>query len=237
MGAGWYVLLLLSTLILALQLVRRIAQRAGKAHAEQKPSTSPADELSTRSLARPTGCRSSPAPASAAPGRQLLERRRPRVGVAHRCRSRWPIHLRLDRRHRRTVGVARRRLPWKSVVGALVEALRTSAAIFFILIAAFLFQFFLAVTQMSQLLADTLTSLPVGPLGVVSVLLVILQPVLFDTWCTLCLASGVISVLMIGPAMDEVLASLQYVKQQRESGRSLWSAFWGLKTQERANRA
>jgi tripartite ATP-independent transporter DctM subunit len=63
------------------------------------------------------------------------------------------------------IGVARRRLPWARIVAGLVEALRTSAAIFFILIAAFLFQYFLAVTQMSQLLGDLLTSLPVGPPG------------------------------------------------------------------------
>jgi hypothetical protein len=68
----------------------------------------------------------------------------------------------------------------------------------------------------------------VGPLGLVSVLLVILQPVLFDAWCTLCLVSALISVLMIGPATDEVLASLQYLKRERVRGRSLWHAFWGL---------
>jgi tripartite ATP-independent transporter DctM subunit len=69
------------------------------------------------------------------------------------------------------IGVLRRRLTWTATLGCLVEALRTSAAIFFILIAAFLFQYFLAVSQMSQLLADFLTSLPVGPLGVVIVIL------------------------------------------------------------------
>jgi uncharacterized membrane protein len=68
----------------------------------------------------------------------------------------------------------------------------------------------------------------VGPLGAISVLLVILQPVLFDAWCTLCLVTAVISVLMIGPAMDEVLASLQFVKQEAAAGRSWWRAFWGL---------
>jgi len=73
-----------------------------------------------------------------------------------------------------------------------------------------------------------LFGLAVGPLGVVSVLLVILQPVLFDTWCTLCLASGVISVLMIGPAMDEMLASLQHLRRETERGNSWWRAFWGL---------
>ncbi|MEX0806122.1 MAG: vitamin K epoxide reductase family protein [Candidatus Binatia bacterium] len=70
--------------------------------------------------------------------------------------------------------------------------------------------------------------LAIGPLGIVSVLLVILQPVLFDAWCTLCLASALISVLMIGPAADEVLASLQYLKGERLAGRSLWRAFWGI---------
>jgi uncharacterized membrane protein len=70
--------------------------------------------------------------------------------------------------------------------------------------------------------------LAVGPLGLVSVVLVILQPVLFDAWCTLCLASAVISLVMIGPAMDEFLASLQYLKRQHAQQRSLWRAFWGM---------
>lgn len=67
----------------------------------------------------------------------------------------------------------------------------------------------------------------VGPLGAVSVLLVILQPVLFNAWCTLCLASAVVSVLMIGPALDEVLASLQHLKLEREKGHAIWNTFWG----------
>ena len=71
--------------------------------------------------------------------------------------------------------------------------------------------------------------LAVGPLGLVSITLVVLQPVMFDAWCTLCLASAVISVLMIGPAMDEFLASLQHLKRVRMNGGSVWGAFWGLK--------
>jgi uncharacterized membrane protein len=67
----------------------------------------------------------------------------------------------------------------------------------------------------------------VGPLGFVSVMLVIFQPVLFDAWCTLCLVTAVISVVMIGPSMDEVLASLQYMKRVKSSGESVWKAFWG----------
>lgn len=69
----------------------------------------------------------------------------------------------------------------------------------------------------------------VGPLGMVSVMLVIFQPVLFDAWCTLCLVTAVISVVMIGPSMDEVLASLQYLRRAKKSGKSVWRAFLGKK--------
>jgi uncharacterized membrane protein len=80
-----------------------------------------------------------------------------------------------------------------------------------------------------------LFGIAVGPLGLVSILLVILQPVLFNSWCTLCLASAVISIWMIGPAMDETLASLQYIKRVRNSGRSGWKAFWGKEQREQIN--
>jgi uncharacterized membrane protein len=73
-----------------------------------------------------------------------------------------------------------------------------------------------------------LFGLAVGPLGAVSIMLVILQPVLYDAWCTLCLASAAISLLMIGPALDEFLASLQGLRRAHDRGDSLWRAFWGL---------
>jgi uncharacterized membrane protein len=73
--------------------------------------------------------------------------------------------------------------------------------------------------------------LAVGPLGFVSVLLVVFQPVLFSAWCSLCLASAVISILMIGPAMDEMLASLQYMQRVKRSKASFWKAFWGVKSE------
>lgn len=59
----------------------------------------------------------------------------------------------------------------------------------------------------------------VGPLGAVSIALVMIQPLLVHSWCTLCLASALVSVLMIGPAMDEMLASLQYLKRRRSGAR------------------
>ena len=83
-----------------------------------------------------------------------------------------------------------------------------------------------------------LFGLAVGPLGVVSIVLVILQPVLFDTFCTLCLVSAVASVVMIGPAFDEVLASLQHLRRVSVRGRNAaWRAFWGADAQARAGTA
>ncbi len=73
--------------------------------------------------------------------------------------------------------------------------------------------------------------LAVGPLGFVSVMLVVFQPVLFSAWCTLCLCSAIISIAMIGPAMDEMLASLQYMQRVRRSDASTWKAFWGVKSE------
>ena len=67
----------------------------------------------------------------------------------------------------------------------------------------------------------------VGPLGAVSVGLVITQPLAYDTFCTLCMGTALISVLMIGPAMDEMLASLQYMRRVRAHGLPFWRYFWG----------
>ena len=68
----------------------------------------------------------------------------------------------------------------------------------------------------------------VGPLGAVSIGLVILQPTVFEAWCTLCLVTATISVLMIGPATDEFLASCQHLRRVHDGGGSVWRAFWGL---------
>jgi uncharacterized membrane protein len=71
-----------------------------------------------------------------------------------------------------------------------------------------------------------LFGLAVGPLGLVSVLLVIAQPAVLHAWCTLCLGSALISLMMIGPAMDEVLASLQFLRRCSKTQISVWDVFW-----------
>jgi hypothetical protein len=72
----------------------------------------------------------------------------------------------------------------------------------------------------------------VGPLGAISILLVILQPFV-GGWCLLCLVTAFISVVLIGPAMDEVLASLQHLRRESDAGRSVWRALWGLSQEPR----
>ena len=64
-------------------------------------------------------------------------------------------------------------------------------------------------------------------LAVGGVLLTILQPVLFHAYCTLCLGSAACSILMLGFVMAEVLAALQFLKREREQGRSAWHALLG----------
>lgn len=68
-----------------------------------------------------------------------------------------------------------------------------------------------------------------GPLGLISVLLIILQPIVVGAWCTLCIVTAIISIVMISPAMDELLASLQYLQRVKREGYSVWKAFWGDK--------
>ncbi|CAA9548118.1 MAG: hypothetical protein AVDCRST_MAG88-566 [uncultured Thermomicrobiales bacterium] len=81
-----------------------------------------------------------------------------------------------------------------------------------------------------------LFGLAVGLLGAVGIVLVIAQPIVHGSFCTLCLASAVISALMVGPALDEVLASLQHLKRERDRGRSLWRAFRGCGDEAGAGR-
>jgi uncharacterized membrane protein len=71
-----------------------------------------------------------------------------------------------------------------------------------------------------------LFAIAVGPLGVISILLVIAQPVLYGSFCTLCLVTAAISLAMIPPAVDEALASGQELRRVKERGGSVWTAFW-----------
>jgi hypothetical protein len=56
----------------------------------------------------------------------------------------------------------------------------------------------------------------------------IVQPVVVGAWCTLCLASAFVSLTLVGPGMEEMLAALQHLKRVRADGRPVWRALLGL---------
>lgn len=60
------------------------------------------------------------------------------------------------------------------------------------------------------------------PLGAVSVFFIIIQPVVIGTWCTLCLVGALAMLLQIPYSFDEILATLQFLKNRRQQGRPLW---------------
>lgn len=63
--------------------------------------------------------------------------------------------------------------------------------------------------------------------AIVSVLLILMQVLLVDAWCTLCLVSAAISLAIFGFGYDEPLAGLRHLRGVRASGGSLWRALWG----------
>ncbi|HET9216682.1 MAG TPA: vitamin K epoxide reductase family protein, partial [Terriglobia bacterium] len=64
------------------------------------------------------------------------------------------------------------------------------------------------------------------PPGVTSIVLVILQPISVGAWCTLCLVASVVMLLMVPPALDEVIATSQFLLRTRRDGGSVWRALW-----------
>jgi hypothetical protein len=75
-----------------------------------------------------------------------------------------------------------------------------------------------------------LFGLDVIPLGIVSVILVVLQGTVVGAWCFLCLVTALISLILVALSYDEVWSSLLYlgrVWRRSHSPRVLWGAFWG----------
>lgn len=75
-----------------------------------------------------------------------------------------------------------------------------------------------------------LFGIDVIPLGVVSVILVVLQGTVVGEWCFLCLVTAAISLILILYAYDEVWSSLKYLRRVWKRSGSLrvaWQAFLG----------
>jgi hypothetical protein len=66
----------------------------------------------------------------------------------------------------------------------------------------------------------------VVPLGIVSIVLVVMQPLAVGQWCTPCLFTAAAMLLMIPLSLDEIVAMVQFVRRRRHEGRSAWRVFW-----------
>ncbi len=71
-----------------------------------------------------------------------------------------------------------------------------------------------------------LFGLMIIPTGAVSILLVVLQPIGVGSWCTLCLATAAVMLLMVSPALDEVIATCQALRRSRQRGENCWAAIF-----------
>lgn len=68
------------------------------------------------------------------------------------------------------------------------------------------------------------------PLGIVSAILVVLQGTIVGSWCTLCIATAIISLILVYMAFDEVWSCLLYlykVWQKTHDRKTTWDAFCG----------
>ncbi|TMJ33197.1 MAG: TRAP transporter permease [Alphaproteobacteria bacterium] len=70
------------------------------------------------------------------------------------------------------LGVLRRRLDGKAIRASLLQATRTAAAVFTVLIGALLFGYFLTITQVPQKVTEFLTGLGIGTYGVLALIMV-----------------------------------------------------------------
>jgi tripartite ATP-independent transporter DctM subunit len=69
------------------------------------------------------------------------------------------------------IGLVRRQLGLHEIKRALIDSLRVSSAIMMIVVGAFLFGYFLTITQFTQKAVAFLTSLPVGAYGVLAIIM------------------------------------------------------------------
>jgi hypothetical protein len=77
------------------------------------------------------------------------------------------------------------------------------------------------------------------PLFFVSIALMILQPVVVHAWCSLCLLCAAGMLIMVPLALDEVIASVQFLQDAARQEMPLWHIFWhgGMPGDVKANEA
>ncbi|MEP0315614.1 NAD-dependent epimerase/dehydratase family protein [Hyphomonas sp.] len=66
----------------------------------------------------------------------------------------------------------------------------------------------------------------VGPLGIVSIYFIIIQPITIGTYCTICLLAALAMLIMIPFSLDEIVAMVQFMVWNTRRGRPFWRAFF-----------
>jgi len=63
------------------------------------------------------------------------------------------------------------------------------------------------------------------PLGVVSITFIVIQPIVLDTWCLLCLIAAAAMVVQIPYSIDELVATGQFLRRRYRAGRPILHVF------------
>lgn len=64
------------------------------------------------------------------------------------------------------------------------------------------------------------------PLGAISIMLIMLQPLAVGSWCSICLFTAIVMLFMIPVTFDEILASVQFIQKKKNEGVSAWRTFF-----------
>lgn len=104
------------------------------------------------------------------------------------------------------IGVARGRLNGRAIMRCLVDSLRTTAAIFTIVVGAFLFGYFLAITQTTQTVTQFLVELPIGAYGVLTLILIgyFILGAVMDELAMILLTVPIVFPVMMGLGFDPI---------------------------------
>jgi C4-dicarboxylate transporter, DctM subunit len=104
------------------------------------------------------------------------------------------------------LGILRRTLSPPAIMECLVEALKVSAAIFTVVIGAYLFGYFLTITQTTQALVAWISALPLGPYGILTVILIgyFILGALMDELAMILLTVPIVFPVMMSLGFDPV---------------------------------
>ena len=104
------------------------------------------------------------------------------------------------------LGVARRALGPAAIMECLVESLKVTASIFVVIIGAYLFGYFLTITQTTQAIVTWMSGLPIGPYGVLALVLAgyLVLGAIMDELAMILLTVPIVFPVMVGLGFDPI---------------------------------